>query len=426
MGFFSDHVSLQENNDIVIREFEEKVAQLAQVHNLQISVYNTQGEVLVTGVPDTGSLIPPLSNIPAEELARVHTEKRIVMEDPRDANVLSDYTLLTNQSNQVVGILHIPYFKDPSMSQQDLNAFLGSIGVVYIFIFIAAIGIIILLSNYITRNISLLIDRLQNVDLKGQNKLIELDSDDEIGALVHAYNLMLETLEKSRKQLALTERETAWREMARQVAHEIKNPLTPIKLSVQHLSATANYTDPEWQEKFNKTMEVIIQQTESLSLIATEFSDFAKLPKGSSSDIDLRTLVSDSAMLFNASEVEIVQRIPEYELVVHVNAERFGRVLTNLLQNAVQASAGKSDAQITLSMYQKDAMAVIEVQDNAGGIPADIQGRVFQPNFTTKSSGSGLGLAICKQIVEQSGGIISFESIADQGTTFSVEVPLAD
>jgi hypothetical protein len=324
-----------------------------------------------------------------------------------------------------VAILNIPYLQDPKVNESDLEAFLGSIGVVYLFIFLGGIGLTFFLSRSITKNVTELSDRMQRVDLNIKNEPFDWKSDDEIGKLVDAYNAMLAKLEESRQELAKSERESAWREMARQVAHEIKNPLTPIKLSVQHLEATAAYDDPEWRDKFKRTMRTITQQIETLSNIATEFSDFAKMPKANAVRLDLRTALTDSAHLFEDVPFGLSVELPNEAVMVQIDSEQIGRVLNNLLKNAKHAVEGMDQPTVRLTLSQTEGLAKIEVEDNGVGIAADDQDKIFTPNFTTKSSGTGLGLSICKQIVENAGGEIAFESRPKNFTRFWVTLPLA-
>lgn len=411
MAYFSKEVEIQQGTDVVLKEFEQEVLRLSEVHNMEMNIYNTDGEMLVSAHPGEIHSEYMDRRVPPIALEQLKSTDRVVIPEQRDKHsYLSDYTLLKNASGHSIAILNLPYRQDLNVNQNDLPEFLGSIGLTYLFLFIAAIGITILLSNSITRNLSVLSEKLKTVDLNSHNEDIPWNNDDEIGQLISAYNEMLSKLEESRKLLAKTEREGAWREMARQVAHEIKNPLTPIKLSVQHLQATSNFADEAWQQKFKSTMEVIIQQIGSLNKIASEFSDFAKMHEGGREIVNVSEAITDVITLFSDSTVAIQHTPNTHEICINIDPDAFRRVLNNLIKNAKQALEGQDNPLVSIRTNQISNRVIIEVEDNGPGIPAELEDKIFQPNFTTKSSGTGLGLAICQQIIEGAGGSIQIQS----------------
>jgi two-component system nitrogen regulation sensor histidine kinase NtrY len=426
MAYFSKEVQVQEDQDIVVKEFEQELLRLATVHQLEINIFNTQGEMLVAAKPDSIHSDYFDKRVPVPALEELQELDRIIIPEQEGMRrYLSDYTNLYNRQGVRIAILHIPYLQDRSINQQDLEKFLGSIGAVYLLIFLAGIALTFYLSRSITRNLSALSERMQHVDLNGVNEPFDWHSDDEVGAVVDAYNAMLAKLEESRMELTKTERESAWREMARQVAHEIKNPLTPIKLSVQHLMATAAYDDPEWRSKFLRTMHTIIQQIETLSNIASEFSDFAQMPKSNASIGDVREAIKSIVNLYAEVPVSLEVSLPDEALMVWIDQEQFGRVLNNLVKNAKHAVEGVDRPSIAMTARRRNGKIEVTVEDNGIGIPKSDFEKIFRPNFTTKSSGTGLGLAICKQIVESAGGRISFQSEAGIYTRFILQLPEA-
>ena len=284
-------------------------------------------------------------------------------------------------------------------------------------------GLTIILSNSITKNLSVLSEKLKSVDLNTHNEPIPWQNEDEISQLIAAYNEMLGKLEESRKLLTKNEREGAWREMARQVAHEIKNPLTPIKLSVQHLQATSEFTNEAWQQKFDSTMKVIIQQIDSLSNIASEFSDFAKMHEGRHENVDVSSAIADVLALFADSPVQITYKPPLEPLNTRIDPDAFRRVMNNLIKNSKQALEGQDDGRISVSASRESNRIEITIEDNGPGIPNELVNKIFQPNFTTKSSGTGLGLAICQQIIEGAGGAITLKSKAP--AVMLISLPMA-
>lgn len=267
---------------------------------------------------------------------------------------------------------------------------------------------------------------MSGVRLGSINEKIAYQRNDEIGQLVHEYNRMLEELASSADKLAQNERESAWREMAKQVAHEIKNPLTPMKLSVQHLQRNLQHKDDKDREFVNRISETLIQQIDTLSAIATSFSDFAKMPQAKPEKLDLLHVLSPIADLY--------REIPDLEIVLmsdneshHVLADKdhLNRIFSNILKNALQSIPDGRKGKIAIDIKNSINDIRIEISDNGIGIPDDKKDKIFIPNFTTKSSGTGLGLAMVKNLVEQSGGKVWFTTELDKGTSFFIEFPKA-
>lgn len=337
----------------------------------------------------------------------------------------SGYYPLMNKDRKIVGFLNIPYLKNQDQVNEQSQGLLTFLVNIYVFIFLA-IGIIaVLLSNSILRPLNLLSDKLKATQLGQANDPIEWESSDEIGQIIESYNDMLEKLADSEKKLAQNERELAWKEMARQVAHEIKNPLTPMKLSVQHLIRSWKGNHPHIEKMFDKVTGTILVQIDSLVNIANSFSEFAKMPEPERSTFRLQDVVEEVGNLYGHSEeVHLKMDIPEEDFLVNSDREQLSRVFNNLVKNAIQA-IGHEDGQIQMQMTIDGDQALIAVSDNGTGIPEEIRKKIFQPNFTTKTSGMGLGLAMVKKIVEVAGGRIYFESEIGVGTTFFVELPRA-
>ncbi len=411
MNYFSREVEIQQGKDIVIKEFEEEVLRLSEVHSMGMHIYNTSGQMLVSARPGEIHSEYMARRVPPNALEQLKVNDRVVIPEQRDSHsYLSDYTILKNAKGNPIAILHLPYRQDINVNQNDLPEFLGSIGLTYLFLFIAAIGLTILLSNSITKNLTVLGEKLKTVDLNIHNEPIHWQNQDEISQLISAYNEMLLKLEESRTLLAKNEREGAWREMARQVAHEIKNPLTPIKLSVQHLQATSEFNNEAWQQKFTATMQVIIQQIDSLNKIASEFGDFAKMHEGVHETVDVSKVIRDIITLFADSDIEIKLEASQEALYTSIDSDAFRRVLNNLIKNANQALDGQEGALIEISTSKNNGKIGIALQNNGPGIPKELESKIFRPYFTTKSSGTGLGLAISQQIIEGAGGRISLKS----------------
>lgn len=294
------------------------------------------------------------------------------------------------------------------------------------------------------------ISKMQKIDAVGSSRKIS----DEVGMLVEQYNTMIDYLEESYRQLARSEREGAWREMARQVAHEIKNPLTPMRLKIQILQRSMQQQDDyeALRPKVESTLALLLDQIDLLTKIASEFSDFAKIGEGHPTRVDLVPLVCNVAKLYSgydnigvrlhfecgcnlqdndltseadeSASVPLPVRISSNPVWVTADPDHLTRVFVNICQNAVQAMAGQKNAWIDIDLRVMCSRAWVSFRDNGPGIPDDIQKRIFTPNFTTKSSGSGLGLALSRKIVELLGGHIAFESTVGVGTTFTVDLPI--
>ncbi len=265
-------------------------------------------------------------------------------------------------------------------------------------------------------------DKMRDVSINKKNTPLEWEADDEIGMLVNEYNNMISELEKSAKKLAKNERELAWREMAKQVAHEIKNPLTPMKLSVQHLERALLPDDPNYKEKLARFSEKMVQQIDTLTSIANEFSNFAKMPKANMREIELIKIISRTIELFK--EIKNIS-ISFYhkniiEAFIFGDAEQLIRVFNNLIKNAIQAIPDEKEGVIEVLLTQNRDDYKLEIKDNGFGIPEELLQKIFVPNFTTKSTGTGLGLAMVKQIVETHNGEVYFETKIDIGTSFFV------
>jgi len=339
---------------------------------------------------------------------------------------LSAYIPFVNEQGQVIAYLNLPYFA----KENDLNREISSFLVAYINIYVILIAISILLalviSNYVARPIKIIVSKIRAVKLLGQNEKIVWKRKDEIGKLVTEYNRMIEELAHSASLLARSERETAWREMAKQVAHEIKNPLTPMKLSVQYLERAWNDKSPDWGKRLSKFTQTMIEQINTLSAIATEFSDFAKMPITKKENINLEEVIQNAISLFkNYENIDISFNKPGFEeFVVYADREQILRAFNNLLKNSIQAIGGSPNGSIKIGIKRRNQNCVIKISDNGGGIPPELKEKIFSPNFTTKSGGMGLGLAIVKSVIVNSGGEISYHSMKDEGTIFTIILPL--
>ncbi len=404
------------------------LSRLANAHKIDISLYQGDGRLLASSAPFLFRKKWKESRMAPTALSAMEANgfRPVVLDEAVNGLAYkSAYIALPDDEGNPAFFLQIPYTATDQAMQESVVEFIGALFNFYVFLLLMGGALAIAVANSITRPLAVIGDKLRSFSL-GRNEPLEWGSPDEIGKLVEAYNQMIAKLEESADKLRRSEREGAWREMAKQVAHEIKNPLTPMKLSIQYLQH-AQRSDPERAaaliERVSKTL---IEQIDGLAHIASEFSNFAKMPKARNEQLLLNEVVASAYMLFTEHQEPaegIRLSLPENPIMAFADKAQLARVLTNLIKNAQQAIPEGRQGQIGIQLYRKDGTAVIRVTDNGSGIPHEVQAKVFQPNFTTKSSGMGLGLAMCKDIVEAAGGRIYFETRAGAGTDFFIELP---
>ncbi len=352
--------------------------------------------------------------------------KSIVMQREQVAGLsyLSAYEPLRDERGVTLGYLNVPFFS----SEKDLNFQISNIVItlinVYAFIFLISSLITVSITRWVTGSFNVIIQQFARLNLQ-QNERITWPYNDEIGLLVSEYNKMVNKVEENAALLAQSERETAWREMARQVAHEIKNPLTPMKLNIQYLEQAIKSDNPNIKELTLRVSESIIEQIDNLSYIASEFSNFAKMPEARPEELELGELLHLATGLYrNEQHIRVSVSVPPEKVYVYSDHSQLLRMLTNLLENAKQAIPSDRPGIIDVSLQAAAETATITIADNGHGISEEVAQRIFQPYFTTKSSGTGLGLAMTKKIIEFWKGEIWFESDEEKGTKFFVKLPL--
>ena len=334
----------------------------------------------------------------------------------------SSYSYITDNKFKPIGVLNLQYVQDNTAQDKDLVEFLYRLLMVYILMFVIAILLAYFISSYITRSIKAVTDKMSHTRLNERNeKIILKDASTEIFTLVNAYNSMIDELEESAVKLAKGEREQAWREMAKQVAHEIKNPLTPMRLTVQSFQRKFDANDPKIYEKINEFSKTLIQQIDIMSSIASAFSNFAKMPTQKCEELNVVEVVKHALDIFTEDYIAYFPK--QDEIIAELDKTQLIRVITNLVKNAAHALDEVENKKIEVSVSQDNGNVVIKVADNGKGISNDDKGRVFEPKFTTKSSGMGLGLPMVKNIIEAYNGTITFTTQLNKGTVFKIIVP---
>jgi nitrogen fixation/metabolism regulation signal transduction histidine kinase len=305
-----------------------------------------------------------------------------------------------NKGN-VEAYINIPYFTSKPELRQEISNFLVAIINLNAFIFLIAGLIALFITNRITNSFSIISDKMKEVNLGKHNEEIEWNRNDEIGELVQEYNKMVTKLGDSADALAKSEREGAWREMARQVAHEIKNPLTPMKLSIQYLQKAINTNQPNVKELSGTVANTLVEQIDHLSKIAADFSQFANISTTNAELFDLHNVIASLKELYAPNQqVKISWKPVNGKVMVTADKTQMNRLFTNLLTNAVEAGRKDDICQIEIEERLEGENILISIKDNGEGIPLETQSRIFNPNFKTKTSGPGLGLSMCKGIVE--------------------------
>lgn len=400
---------------------------LSNTFNTDINIYDTAGFLISTSrqnVFNSGLLSEQINPIAKMELTEFDKSEFIHTENIGSLKYNSAYSPIFNKSGKILGYINLQHFGQQEEVEHQIQQFLMSIISIFVLLLAASVVAAIFTANWITNPLQMLQRYVSNIHLGKSNHHIHYTINDEIGALVKSYNKKIDELESTAQQLAQSERESAWREMAKQVAHEIKNPLTPMKLSVQHLMRTYDPTDENSQEKINKVSKSLIEQIDALTKIANEFSNFAKIQKPVLDKIDIIQIIQNATELFRqGNKVKIQLNIPE---ICYINGdkEQLLRVFNNLIKNSTQAISNKDNGVIAISAERIDNNIKIAISDNGNGISEEQKPKIFTPYFTTKSTGSGIGLSMVKQTIVNHGGDIYFESSEGIGTTFFIELPV--
>jgi two-component system, NtrC family, nitrogen regulation sensor histidine kinase NtrY len=406
--------------------FKDKIHELSQIHSIEINVYSLKGRLLKSSKESfsVDKVAPPIPEY-ILKLVRSSIEKRYVDIKTIDSTKMrSSYTQIKDDKFKPLGILNLPYLEDDDYYQNELNSFLIRLAQVYSFMMLVAFALAYFLATYITKSLKTISDKMSETNLNQKNKKIVLDANSkEINLLIKSYNEMVEKLEKSALKLAQSEREEAWREMAKQVAHEIKNPLTPMRLTVQSFQRKFDPNDANVKQKLHDYSETLIQQIDIMSSVASAFSNFASMPAQQNETLNVVEVVELALDIFN--EEYIVFESEEEEIISKMDRTQLIRVITNLVKNATQSIPENQVKKSLLISVKKINNAVqIAVKDNGIGIEKDDISRIFEPKFTTKNSGMGLGLGIIKNIIENYNGTITFDTKLGKGTTFRVLLPI--
>ncbi len=404
--------------------FRDEIYKIADVQNVNFNIYDLEGELIKSSKPafEADSVSNCLDAEVLNNLAMSPTRRYVEEKRTTGDNYQASYTYINDSKFKPIGIMNLPYFEDNSFNNMELQEFLIRLGGVYLLMLIAAIILAYFISKYITRSLQTVADKLHLTDLTKRNEKILIENPtEEIGKLVNSYNSMIDELEASAAKLARSEREQAWREMAKQVAHEIKNPLTPMRLSVQSFERRFDPEDPEIGTKVKEFSKTLVQQIDTMGNIASAFSNFANMPAQQKETLNVVSVTKLALDIFNEPYIHFI--CEEDEIIAKVDRTQLIRIVTNLVKNAIQAMINVESPRILVSVVSENDKVKIQVADNGVGIPDEFKDKIYEPKFTTKTSGMGLGLGMVRNIIENYGGTISFTSQAGKGTVFTVKFP---
>lgn len=404
--------------------FKDKIYEIADNLNAEFNIYDLGGTLVKSSKPsfEKDTLMTCMSADILNNLMNSVDKRYVETNEVLGVDYRTSYTIFTDFKSKPLGILNVPYFEDDSFNEDELREFLVRLGYAYFVMLLVAIAFAYFVSRYITRSLKTISDKMSETRLEKRNQKIELKgASEEVAILVESYNSMIDELEESAVKLARGEREQAWREMAKQVAHEIKNPLTPMRLSVQSFQRKFDPNDPDAHKKIDEYSKTLIQQIDTMSSIASAFSNFAKMPAQKNETLNVVEVVDLALDIF--TEDYLTFKCDKKEIIAKLDRTQLIRIITNLVKNAIQAISENENPKVDIELMDDNKNVIITVSDNGHGITEENIPKVFEPKFTTKTSGMGLGLAMIKNIIETYKGSINFTSTEEEGTTFKVTLP---
>lgn len=408
------------SNESDLNSFANYVGDVSGFVQADLNIYNIDGQLITSSQPGIFRLNLLSDRINPEALAALnHDSQNIILDESIGLlDYKTTYTSISGYSDgQIYGIVALPFFDSKNHLRIQQKEVFADLLMIFALIFLFALISGNYILNYLIGPLKIVSDHIKQTNWEEDNQQIDYSSDDEIGVLVKEYNQMLVKLERNKEALARSQKESAWKEIARQVAHEIKNPLTPMRLKIQQLQR-----DSEDDHK-KGVLESLIKQIDTMSHIADSFSEFAKMPAPENVDFDLVSLIHESVLLHVGKGLTIKTNLPRQAIMVWADPKIIDRIMNNLILNAKQAVEGR-DPHVIISVAREENKVVVSCQDNGKGIPEEISDKIFTTYFSTKSTGSGIGLAVAKKGIENAGGHIWFETKVGEGTTFYISLPV--
>lgn len=409
-------------------DLEKRITDISAIHNADINFYTTSGNLIVSSQPyiyNKQVLSNKMNADAYHEMHYLHSTRFVHIETIGNFSYQSIYLPLKNENDETIAYLNIPLLSSHTELQEEISDFLITAIILNALIFIFAGAIAVSLTGRITSSLELIGNKMKEINIGRTNEKISWNSNDEIGMLVEEYNKMVKKLEQSTEALVRSERAGAWQQMARQVAHEIKNPLTPMKLSIQYLQRAMETNSAKAVQLSKKLASSLIEQIDQLAKIAGNFSQFANIEHTNLERFDISEVIQSLVNIYRTdSHIQIKYVHDNNAAKIFCDKAQINRLFTNLIKNAIEAAKENQSVIIQIKQFIEDKNVIVSVRDNGYGIQDELQAKIFDPNFTTKTSGTGLGLAICKAIVEKANGKISFVTAPNEGTIFFVELPL--
>ena len=423
IAYFSKEAGEKINTEEFDSILAEKIYEVSDVQSVKFSIYGIDGELINSTLPKK-----EINTINSDLLNRILSQndsKIIEITQMDNIQYRSSYSLIIDDNFNPLWILNLPYYDDDNLNSYELESFLIILGEVYFFLLILSIIISYFVSQYMTQAISKIALKMKQTRLDKRNSKIKIKArSKEVRSLVESYNNMVEMLDKNVKELSKSNKEQAWRQMAKQVAHEIKNPLTPMKLSVQSFERNFDEKEDKNEEKVQEFTQTIIQQIDTMSSIASAFSNFSEMPIQQGEKTNIVKAIKLALEIFKDENITFKSDLDK--IIINIDKPQIVRIMTNLVKNSIQACQNVSSPKINVTLKQKKNVVEIRVKDNGQGIPKEIRPNIFEPNFTTKSSGMGLGLGMVKNLVNSYDGKIDFETKIQKGTTFKITFPLSN
>lgn len=415
-------VSTNDLQDIL----SNKIYEIADVNKHDVIIYNLKGEYLISNKDI--SLVEQ-TQIPNELVDRVlKSGGRVDVQDIDKrigASMVSSYMILKNNILEPIAIVYFPYYHNSSMYMDVLYQILINIGVGYAIIILLGGLFSWFISKTLTNTLTEFSEKMSNFNvLEPHLNPIKYYENDELNSLVKAYNRMISRIQDQTMLLTMKEKEEAWKEMAKQVAHEVKNPLTPMLLTIQRFEQKFDPQDPNIKEKLRKMTNSVTDQINLVAKVASAFSQFSQLPEKHNELLNLNKEISQILAFFNDDKISL--NANKENITINMDKIYLSRIMTNLITNAQQAKRDEVDLEIKIDIEHFQKRIKIKVQDNGTGISDDKLVKIFQPNFTSKSSGMGLGLTMVKKMVEDYHGEISVKTEVGKGTTFTITLPTND
>ena len=412
------------NNYDLWDDYQPDFEEITRIHNVEYSIFKSDGTPLFYSYLPLDVISNNYSlDFDFAQMLLSNEEGKFTSENFTDVGKFqSSYSVLKDDLGKKYAILFFPYFQDVSFAESELNVFLSTLYQIYFIMLVVAIVLAYFISRFVTRSIETIRLKIGQAGLLKKNEKIYLkNATKEIDSLVNSYNKMIDDLDDSVQRLAKTEREQAWQEMAKQVAHEIKNPLTPMRLTVQSFQKNSGIDSIDEKIKINDFCQTLIEQIDTMSNVATSFSDFATLPKTQLEKTDIVDATKKAVEIFEQNNITF--KTSGNNIFVKLDKEQWIRVMTNLIKNSIQAIPHDRDPDILVQISENSKSVKILVSDNGQGVSKSNRDKIFEPKFTTKSDGMGLGLGIVKNIISSHRGKISYKSKSNKGTDFTITLP---